>query len=200
MNDGFRNSARMEMSDENKGVEDCFYFLNSSCRKGDECVYRHSVEAKNSTVICPKWAATGRCTADCPMRHTNPQVARRKPDEMCYFETTEQGCTKPNCEFRHRNPAKNSGKYESLDLRSSSSKPWLSESVDESLSYGNLPQTESQKRFNLQENTNQEHLESEEEDAFYRNLQNENADLPGEISRVEQEIQRIREYTSKHSK
>jgi len=132
-------------------AEDCFYFLNSACRKGEACGFRHSAAAKESQVVCPEWAATRSCTVDCPMRHTtvrsgenyresnrelNRDYGSRESNrelnrdynsrdynrdygsrdhtsntsnstnnnnrqEFCYFETTT-GCTRDNCEFKHR--------------------------------------------------------------------------------------------------
>lgn len=98
------------MNGGDKHLEDCYYYLHTNCKKGPDCIFRHSAEAKMSTRLCPEWEQTRRCTVDCSLRHSTYQVQRKKADEYCYFEDKEQGCTKPFCEFRHRNPDKDAWK------------------------------------------------------------------------------------------
>lgn len=98
------------MNGGDRRLEDCYYYLYSSCRRGHDCTFRHSPDARASTKICPEWEKTRRCTVDCPLRHNTHQVQRRKADEYCYFEDKEPGCTKPFCEFKHKNPEKDAWK------------------------------------------------------------------------------------------
>ena len=91
-----------------KQIEDCFYFMQSVCKKDQECTFRHSLEAKNSRQICPNWEKTKQCFYECPLRHCTFPMTKGKSDEYCFFENTETGCTKANCEFRHKRDTHNS--------------------------------------------------------------------------------------------
>lgn len=95
---------------DNKEYEDCFYFLSSECKRGDQCSFRHNEIAKSSSTLCPKWDQTKECTFDCPNRHSYYQFEKSKGSDFCYFEVTLKGCRKPYCEFRHRNPEKDAWK------------------------------------------------------------------------------------------
>jgi len=89
-----------------KSLEDCYYFLYSNCRKGDECEYRHRPESKTNPVLCERWSQTKVCTQDCPLRHSYHHLKKKRTDDQCYWETQEGGCTRKFCEFRHRDPQK----------------------------------------------------------------------------------------------
>lgn len=75
-------------------------------------MFRHSPEARTCTRLCPEWERTRICTVDCPLRHNTYQIQKKRAEEYCYFEDKEQGCTKPFCEFKHRNPDKDAWKLE----------------------------------------------------------------------------------------
>ncbi|KAI4291391.1 hypothetical protein PAPHI01_0665 [Pancytospora philotis] len=103
--------------DGNKELEDCYYYLYSSCKRGNACAFRHCAATKQNPVLCEDWAATGRCTPDCPYRHSYHHLKKRRSDDKCFWETQETGCTKEFCEFRHENPAKDAWKEEGAAKR-----------------------------------------------------------------------------------
>lgn len=102
------------MDNSEKQTEDCYYFIQSSCKKDRDCTYRHSNDAKQSTQLCPEWERTKKCRHDCPLRHNTFPVQKKKGDEYCYFEDKGAGCTKPNCEYKHKNPSKDQWRQHKL--------------------------------------------------------------------------------------
>lgn len=120
--------------DVEKAYEDCYYFLYSNCKRGDTCIYRHCLEAKASTKLCPEWDNTKKCELNCPLRHSYYHLQKKRSSDMCYFEETPQGCTKQFCEYRHKDPSRdawkindgeniNSGMTESLKIIEEPNKP-----------------------------------------------------------------------------
>lgn len=142
--------------------EDCYYFLYSNCKKGDSCIYRHCNAAKSNTTLCPEWANTKKCKIDCPMRHSFYHIQKK---EYCYFETTEQGCTKPNCEYKHRNP---------VDQRNIVENPNSFENTKTVKHNINIP--------------------VDDDDEFYRIIEEENKMIDNEIMNVEQELENLNKY------
>lgn len=213
MSTGSERYQQTEKSTDIRMYEDCYYFLYSSCKKGVDCVYRHIPAAKANTTLCPEWANTKKCNVECPMRHSLYHLNRKRQDDLCYFEITEQGCTKSNCEFKHRNPAKDAWKAEKLgyspesvnssfeqeyDLIESTphSRPWLHEAVHDSLQFkkheplkknsGNEVQTEPSSPKNVQNSKS-----ISDEDVFYKNIEAENRKLQFDILKVEAEIKNL---------
>lgn len=95
-----------------KAYEDCYYFLYSNCKRGDTCIYRHCLEAKTSTKLCPEWEKTKKCSLNCPFRHSYYHLQKKRSNDMCYFEETPQGCTKPYCEYKHKDTSRDIWKNE----------------------------------------------------------------------------------------
>jgi zinc finger CCCH domain-containing protein 11 len=91
-------------------MEDCYYFLYSSCKLGESCMYRHCEQCRNNLITCKNWKASKRCRGDCPFRHSEYHLTRNRKDEMCYWETRPEGCTKARCEYKHLDPAKDEWK------------------------------------------------------------------------------------------
>ena len=92
-------------------MEDCYFFYQGSCTKGDTCAFRHEPLALTSTIPCT-FFQQGFCTKQpCPYRHTKaPTVAPvaqkftnpvDKSLVQCHWETQPGGCTKPQCQFKH---------------------------------------------------------------------------------------------------
>ncbi|XP_060577354.1 uncharacterized protein DDB_G0284459-like [Ruditapes philippinarum] len=80
-----------------KTGDDCYFFYNQTCIKGELCPYRHVEEAKGSTVTCDKWRMHLCKALPCPLRHMELQQ-----NVPCFYETQPGGCTRPNCVFRHK--------------------------------------------------------------------------------------------------
>lgn len=91
-------------------MEDCYYFLYSSCKLKDKCMYRHNEDCRNNLVTCRNWKCKKTCRVDCPFRHSEYHLKRSRDREMCYWETKPSGCTKARCEYKHLDPAKDSWK------------------------------------------------------------------------------------------
>ncbi|KAI5189398.1 hypothetical protein NEMIN01_0461 [Nematocida minor] len=81
--------------------DDCFYFMTSVCARGNSCTYRHSMAAKQSSVVCSSWKAGVECNEPCPYRHSEyQQKDKEKGSTVCYWET-HGGCKKADCPFVH---------------------------------------------------------------------------------------------------
>lgn len=91
-------------------LEDCYYFLYSSCKRGNKCAYRHCEAAKQNPVLCKQWNETGNCVADCPFRHSHYHKDKKRAEDYCFWEGKEKGCTREFCEFKHTNPEKDKWK------------------------------------------------------------------------------------------
>lgn len=101
-----------------KETEDCYYFLYSVCKRGPACAYRHNPLSKQNPVLCEEWRRTKMCRDDCPFRHSYYHLEKKRSEDYCYWEDKPEGCTKEFCEFKHRDPAKDSwkeGGVKSLD-------------------------------------------------------------------------------------
>ncbi|KTW30587.1 hypothetical protein T552_00304 [Pneumocystis carinii B80] len=80
------------------GRADCLFFMNSSCNKGNLCIYRHSIAARESRVQCEEFKQRQTCTKiGCGERHLTSYIS----GTYCYWETTPTGCTKVICPFKH---------------------------------------------------------------------------------------------------
>ncbi|EMR11544.1 hypothetical protein PNEG_00552 [Pneumocystis murina B123] len=80
------------------GRADCLFFMNSSCNKGNLCIYRHSIAARESRVQCKEFQQRQTCTKiGCGDRHLTSYIS----GTYCYWETTPTGCTKAICPFKH---------------------------------------------------------------------------------------------------
>ncbi|ELA40892.1 uncharacterized protein VICG_02072 [Vittaforma corneae ATCC 50505] len=165
-------SSSQYTKQEDRDVEDCYYFLYSTCKRGSNCGYRHNPMAKTNTTLCPQWASTKKCTLDCPMRHSLYHLQKKRSEDFCYFENTEQGCTKPYCEFKHKNPTKDVWKAsissnatnEEYDLASHPSKHIRNDSHNS---------------------------EASNDENFYKVIEEENRTIDFEIQKIEEEIKRV---------
>lgn len=88
-----------------KDSNDCYYFFNSSCSKGDNCSFRHCEAALGCETVCVFWKSGSCVRPDCRFRHailrpSDPPSDRSRT--LCYFESQPGGCQKSNCPFRHR--------------------------------------------------------------------------------------------------
>lgn len=85
----------------NFGEKDCYYFLYSSCSKGEQCKFRHSVKARLSETICETFKSTGTCpNRACSQRHSTYHEEKKRSHIPCYWEE-HGGCTKDFCPFQH---------------------------------------------------------------------------------------------------
>lgn len=186
---------------DNKLIDDCFFFMQSVCKKTN-CNYRHSTEAKNSKKICENWEKGKECTIDCPFMHSNFPAPRNKSDEFCFFETTEAGCTKSNCEFKHRRDSEslmNSNQEYDLDDNNivNDSKPWLKESISFS---DQTPSSKKQIDFNhVDPRPKKLHFDDVfiynksdlTDNQFYDEIKNERAKLNTKLKILETEINEL---------
>ena len=79
---------------------DCYYFLYSKCMREDQCMYRHSPQAKMAAEICESWASCRPCPQDCPFRHSDYHLKKSRGDTECFWEN-KGGCKKPECPYKH---------------------------------------------------------------------------------------------------
>lgn len=80
------------------GRADCLFFMNDSCNKGNLCIYRHSIAARESRVQCTEFQERQTCSKiNCNDRHLTSYIS----GTYCYWETTPIGCTKAICPFKH---------------------------------------------------------------------------------------------------
>ncbi|CCJ30110.1 unnamed protein product, partial [Pneumocystis jirovecii] len=80
------------------GRADCLFFMNNSCNKGDLCIYRHNLLARESRVQCTEFQARQTCSkVGCGDRHLTSYIS----GTYCYWETAPTGCTKAICPFKH---------------------------------------------------------------------------------------------------
>lgn len=91
-------------------MDDCYFFLYSSCKFNDKCVYRHNESCRNNLVTCRNWKSKAPCTEECPYRHSEYHLKKNRRNEMCYWEDKPSGCTKGRCEYRHMDPMKDAWK------------------------------------------------------------------------------------------
>ncbi|CAB1315437.1 unnamed protein product [Coregonus sp. 'balchen'] len=92
----------------NKG-DDCYFFLNATCAKGDSCPFRHCEAASGCEVVCCLWQENRCFRQVCKFRHVLIKKNRKKI--ACYFENQPAGCQKPHCAFHHEKPRIINGLY-----------------------------------------------------------------------------------------
>ncbi|PVZ97643.1 hypothetical protein BB558_006391 [Smittium angustum] len=92
------------------GRQDCYFFIKSSCLKGNSCQFRHNQGAKNSTLVCSEWKEKKTCTIDnCQNRHSEYKevsqhdIIPNKSEIACYWEKNG-GCLNKDCTFKHVKP------------------------------------------------------------------------------------------------
>ncbi|CAL1291454.1 unnamed protein product [Larinioides sclopetarius] len=82
-----------------KNTEDCYFFLNSSCVKGDQCPFRHSELALRTNTVCSLWRE-GKCfKRNCQFRHGESRG--NQGIVPCFYDSQPAGCQKSNCRFVH---------------------------------------------------------------------------------------------------
>nr|AGE95733.1 hypothetical protein ECU06_0290 [Encephalitozoon cuniculi] len=91
-------------------MDDCYFFLYSSCKFKDRCTYRHNESCRNNLITCRNWVSKIPCSDDCPYRHSKFHLKKNRREEMCYWEDKPSGCIKDRCEYRHANPLKDAWK------------------------------------------------------------------------------------------
>ncbi|KAB5584220.1 hypothetical protein PHYPO_G00104870 [Pangasianodon hypophthalmus] len=82
--------------------EDCYFFFNSTCTKGDRCPFRHCEAAKGSKTVCKFWLQNRCLNKACRFRHMDIKKNRR--EVQCYWEKQPGGCRKQDCTFKHQKP------------------------------------------------------------------------------------------------
>ncbi|KAL6122172.1 leucyl-tRNA synthetase [Nucleospora cyclopteri] len=90
-------------------TEDCYYFLYSTCKRGESCLYRHNLLCKQCNVLCEEWKNTKECREDCPLRHSFYHLKKNRSNEYCHWES-KGGCKKEFCEFKHMEAGKDEWK------------------------------------------------------------------------------------------
>jgi len=87
--------------------QDCYFFVYSSCSRGEACPFRHEPAALTNETVCNYWKA-GACTKPhCIFRHLEDKRGKKRPARNvtpCYWEGQPQGCAKPHCPFLHQFP------------------------------------------------------------------------------------------------
>ncbi|XP_032305234.1 zinc finger CCCH domain-containing protein 11A [Coturnix japonica] len=78
---------------------DCYFYFYSTCKKGDNCPFRHCEAALGNETICTLWKE-GRCFRNvCRFRHM--EISKKRSMISCYWENQPGGCQKSNCAFHH---------------------------------------------------------------------------------------------------
>lgn len=100
----------------NPNQQDCYFFLYSQCNRNN-CPYRHCQAAKETKEICYLFQNKEICDGSCMKRHSKYHLEKKKDNIMCYFDLNGQ-CTKPNCEYKHKNQENNNfeNKLEKLNI------------------------------------------------------------------------------------
>nr|XP_034181616.1 zinc finger CCCH domain-containing protein 11A-like isoform X1 [Osmia lignaria] len=94
----FYQFLQMEHSHKNT---DCYFFYYSTCKKGDNCPFRHEPSALGCETMCIYWQQ-GKCLEEhCNFRHM--ELKKNRKTIPCYWETQPGGCRKPHCSFMHKN-------------------------------------------------------------------------------------------------
>lgn len=84
---------------------DCHFFYNATCLKGDSCPFRHCEAAKATDITCTFWRQKTCTKPFCSFRHSEGVSQNKNRAEIpCYWETQPVGCTKTACPFKHQNP------------------------------------------------------------------------------------------------
>ncbi|XP_048813902.1 zinc finger CCCH domain-containing protein 11A-like isoform X2 [Lagopus muta] len=79
--------------------DDCYYYFNSVCLKGDSCPFRHCEAALGSERVCRLWIQGCCFRNDCKFRHM--KIEKKRSAVRCYWENQPGGCQKPHCRFLH---------------------------------------------------------------------------------------------------
>uniref|UniRef100_A0A914V1A7 RUN and TBC1 domain-containing protein 3 n=1 Tax=Plectus sambesii TaxID=2011161 RepID=A0A914V1A7_9BILA len=83
--------------------DDCYFFYYSTCKKGNDCPFRHCTEALGTETVCTLWSKTGKCFKErCPFRHM--KIGKSREQTVCFWENQPGGCRKPHCVFKHLQP------------------------------------------------------------------------------------------------
>lgn len=90
-------------------IEDCYYFLYSTCKRGKNCGFRHNVLCKQCNILCDEWDSTKMCREDCPLRHSKYHLMKQREELPCFWENNG-GCKKEFCEFKHEDASKDEWK------------------------------------------------------------------------------------------
>lgn len=80
--------------------DDCYFFFNAGCSKGNQCVYRHQPAAKNTEMACPDWLKGNCVNKTCSLRH---MVFDNHSNVQCHWDMTPNGCLNTHCTFAHIN-------------------------------------------------------------------------------------------------
>lgn len=108
-----------------KYSQDCHFFINSFCSKGDGCSFRHSDQARQTDTVCYYWQ-NSECTRHlCPYRHsevstptpttypftpttpviiptvTSQQTVEKKVNKQCFWDKQPSGCSRRHCSYLH---------------------------------------------------------------------------------------------------
>ncbi|XP_062518913.1 zinc finger CCCH domain-containing protein 11A-like isoform X2 [Corticium candelabrum] len=79
--------------------DDCYFYYNTECLKGDQCPFRHGQAALGNNTVCTLWLQGSYFRSACPFRHMH--ITPLKSELSCCFEIQPSGCLKPNCPFKH---------------------------------------------------------------------------------------------------
>ena len=90
-------------------IEDCYYYLYSTCKRGDNCGFRHNLLSKQCNILCEEWSKLKTCREECPLRHSYYHLKKNRSEEMCHWEANG-GCKKEFCEFMHNEIGKDDWK------------------------------------------------------------------------------------------
>lgn len=83
-----------------KSADDCYFFFNATCTKGDACPFRHSNAAYGSDVVCSFWRE-GKCFKGISCKYRHMEIRKTRNMVECFFERQPGGCKKPHCPFLH---------------------------------------------------------------------------------------------------
>jgi len=95
--------ARMPQGKTRPG-QDCYFFVYSSCSRGNACPFRHEPAALTNETVCTYWLAGNCSKPHCIFRHLEGKKGKQRNVTPCYWETQPQGCSKPHCPFLHQVP------------------------------------------------------------------------------------------------
>ncbi|KAI5181219.1 hypothetical protein NEOKW01_1438 [Nematocida sp. AWRm80] len=77
--------------------DDCFYFIQSTCARREDCNYRHNPLVKATLEICKNWKNNLECDDNCNLRHSEYHLKKR---QVCIWES-RGGCKNPSCTYEH---------------------------------------------------------------------------------------------------
>ncbi|XP_055996911.1 zinc finger CCCH domain-containing protein 11A-like isoform X2 [Ostrea edulis] len=87
---------------------DCHFYYNGNCLKGNSCPFRHCEAAKANDLTCTYWKQKTCTKPNCPFKHSEGVLQlnqnKNRAEIPCYWETQPTGCTKAVCPFKHINP------------------------------------------------------------------------------------------------